>query len=191
MARRRKPSTAAKEDAEPTPAARGPVGRLLRGLVIVLVSWHVLCVLATGAKPVRDAVAPINGWYVDGLKLTNTWGMFSKAPKSAETLVIGVLEGGETTELSTSYANRKGFTQRIVDSRIRKIQAKLENEGDRKTFGVAYLDYWCREARAAHPGLHRVRLVVRQPERFDDEGNTTTPASEKIVMGRKCPKERQ
>jgi len=158
----------------------------VRALVIAAVSWHILCVLATGAKPVREAVAPLNGWYVDGLKLTNTWGMFSKAPKSAETLVVGVLEGGKTTTLMTSHANQKGFTQRIVDSRIRKIQAKLENDGDRRTFGVPYLDYWCREARVRLPELRYVRLVVRQPERFDDDGNTTIVASEKLVLQRPC-----
>jgi hypothetical protein len=162
--------------------------RLLEWAAGAFATWHVLCVLATGAKPVREAVAPINGWYVDGLKLGNTWGMFSKAPRSADTVIVGVRKGGELVELMSSYANQKSLRDRVVDARIRKIQGKLEQDEDRSSFGSVYLDYWCFEGRKSVPDLASVRVVVRQPERLDDDGNPDEPAEERVVLSRKCPK---
>lgn len=154
---------------------------------IFLVLWHVGCVLATGVKQIKDFVAPLNGFWVDGLRLASTWGMFSKPPRSADTLVEAVLASGEIVVLSSSYQYERTFAERIRDTRLRKIQAKLEAQPDRTTFGAAYLDYFCRQAQEQYADVARVRLRVEQPDRLDDDNRVVEARSEQIVLERPCP----
>lgn len=153
---------------------------------IFLVLWHVGCVLATGVKPIRDFFEPLNGFWVDGLRLASTWGMFSKPPRTADTLVEAVRQGGEVVVLSSSYQYERTLGERIRDTRLRKIQAKLEEQGDRNSFGVPYLEYFCRQAQEQYDDVVRVRLRVDQPERLDDDNRPAEPRSEQVVLERPC-----
>lgn len=156
-------------------------------VAVIFLFWQIGCVLATGVLPLRNFFEPLNGFWVDGLRLANTWGMFSRPPRTADTLVEAVLADGRIVVLSSSYQFERSLLERIRNTRLRKIQAKLEEKADRDSFGVPYLDYYCRLALQDYPDVVRVRLRVDQPERLDDDNQVSQPHSEKVVLERRCP----
>jgi hypothetical protein len=128
------------------------------------VLWHTTAVLVTGAAPgFRDRVWQAFDWYGEGLTLTNTWGMFGKAPRADEVLVVAHRRDGTSYDLSTNWTSRRGGYRRIVDVRLRKIQTQVALADHLQRFGRPFLRYFCREARAEDPEIVRVELRVIQP----------------------------
>ena len=174
--------------AEPNSVSPPPKrGRARRALVVGFVAFHTTCVLITGLpKPARELVWPLVEWYTDGLKLTNRWGMFSKPPRRAAVVVVADRASGDTVELSSSIQGERSLVERIVDVRLRKIQGNLTREDERRHLGRDYLGYWCRLALQADPSVRSVRLVEKEPEKYDDDGQRELAASEKTLLGQPC-----
>ena len=58
-------------------------GRMLRAAGIAFTIYHLGAVLAGGAVAgVRKLFDPVLGFYADGLRMTNSWGMFGKPPNT-------------------------------------------------------------------------------------------------------------
>lgn len=175
---------------EPTIYRYGELTRVERrkrvaAAVVVLV--HATCVLVTGAPDwFRDRVWGAIAWYGDGLRMTNKWGMFSKPPRRAEVVVLADPRGGEPFELSTNLQTRRGPWERVVDTRIRKIQGNAIREENRHHYSQTMLEYYCRLARERDPRVWRTRVEVRTPEGLDDDGNVVTRPSVKTEVHRVC-----
>jgi hypothetical protein len=171
-----------------TPWSRLSTGRkVLRALAAAFVVWHVAAIVAMGAGPrVRRALRSVFGFYEGRLKLTNTWGMFSKRPSSTHVRVEAVDARGGVHLLATTEADDKGLVERFRDARLRKIQTKLGSKKSRTSFGAAYLDGWCRVEGTHVPDVRETRAVQVIHELRDDAGRVTREAAEKVVMRRSC-----
>jgi hypothetical protein len=163
-------------------------GQLKRSIIIVFTAIHLGALLVGGAIPsVRNAFRPILGFYSDGLRMSNSWGMFGKPPNATHIVVEAVMRDGKTHVLSTTNARDRTTYERIRDVRIRKIQSKLAELADRTRFGGAYLDYFCRLAIATYGNAVRdVRARNEVHELRDDQNKVTRQPSSNIVLSRRC-----
>ena len=162
-------------------------GRVRVVFVVTFVVFHAACVLVTGLpKEHREKVWARIAWYADGLRMTNRWGMFSRPPRVASVLVIAEHRGGREQVLSTSIQTERSWWRRIVDVRLRKIQGNLTKDDHRRHHGHAFLEYWCRYARATAPGVWRVKLRVDTPTTYEDSGAVREEASKKVLLVRRC-----
>ncbi len=185
------------EAADLEPAARAPQptelptlsrrARWLRGAATAFTIYHLTAVLLGGAVPsVRRHFAPLFGFYQDGLKMTNSWGMFGKPPLTDNVIVEAEQKDGTKVIVSTTRASDRPLFERIRDVRIRKIQAKLADGNDRNRIGMSYLDYFCRKGRAEGRDLRGVRAIEIVHELRDDRGNVTRRPGQKTILTRWC-----
>jgi len=173
----------------PTPTASlDRKGRLLRALAITFTIYHFGGVLVGGAMPnVRRVFRPLYAFYGEGMKMTNSWGMFGRPPNTNNVIVEAEKADRTRVLLSTTRAPDRTLWERIRDVRIRKIQAKLTDNGDRGRFGMTFLDYYCREAKSAlGPDVRSVRATEVVHELRDGDGKVTRTPSQKILLVRNC-----
>ncbi|HTJ84931.1 MAG TPA: hypothetical protein VL400_24605 [Polyangiaceae bacterium] len=163
-------------------------GRYLRALAIAFTIYHFGGVLVGGALPnVRRVFSPIFGFYADGLKMTNSWGMFGRPPNNDNVILEAEKRDGTRVVVSTTKAPDRGLWERIRDVRIRKIQGKLAENGDGARFGQTFLDYYCRDAkRTLGEDVRAVRAIQVMHERRDDAGNVTRNEGTKTLVVRLC-----
>lgn len=134
--------------------------RWLCRLATLFVLLHVSVVLLRGGPPwLREPLWGLVAWYGDGLRMAETWGMFSRPPEDVQVFVYGVDEHGGRVELATSNARERKLWNRIVDVRLRKMQTRLVEEGHRNAWGKHYLDYYCRQG-ADEPRWQHVELEL-------------------------------
>jgi hypothetical protein len=171
-----------------TPWAKlGWVGRIRRGAAIAFTLFHLAAMFAMGAPAaVRKHFAPVFGFYDGTLKMTNTWGMFSKRPSSQHVRIEAVDADGKVTILSDTRSVGKSIFTRFVDARVRKIQSKLDSPKDRGRFGNEYVDGWCRFRASKLPKIAEVRAVQETHELRDDRNRITRKKSQAIVLRRTC-----
>jgi hypothetical protein len=162
--------------------------RWLRILAIAFTIYHLAAMLVGGSvSGVRRAFKPLTGFYSEGLRMTNGWGMFARPPTVTHVVIEGTMSDGTKKVLSTTRAGDRNAFERIRDVRIRKIQGKLGEPGDRAQLGHAFLDYYCRRGRSEQgPELLRVRIVGLVHELRDDDDNVTRKASELSLLTRSC-----
>lgn len=202
------PSSASEAEPEPqvTPAAAaeapapasegGPkLLRELRGrdkwlriLAIAFTLYHLVAMLIGGSvSGVRRAFKPLTGFYSEGLRMTNGWGMFARPPTVGHVVIEATMADGSKRVLSTTRAGDRSAFERIRDVRIRKIQGKLGEPGDRAQLGHAFLDYFCRTSRTEQgPEVLRVRVVGLVHELRDDDNNVTRKPTELTLLTRSC-----
>ncbi|MBL9023941.1 MAG: hypothetical protein JNL21_17225 [Myxococcales bacterium] len=161
--------------------------RMLRAAGIAFTIYHVGAVLVGGAvSEVRGFFNPVFGFYGEGLRMTNSWGMFGKPPNSTHVTIEVDTKEGRGIVVSTTRGQDRSFFERVRDTRIRKIQGKLTEEGDRNRFGQAYLDYFCKHPPPGHTEVRVVRAVNVLHELKDDDGKVTRGASTRILFTRRC-----
>ena len=162
--------------------------RLIRGALTAFTLYHVLAMLIGGAvKEFKRPFAPVLEAYDEGFRMVNSWGMFGKAPSSTHVVVEAVMRDGQTKLLSTTRASDRGTFERIRDVRIRKIQGKLTENGERTRWGPAFMDYFCRLARQEYGNeVDSVTATELLHERrgFDDKVLRT--ASTRLAISKDC-----
>ncbi len=162
--------------------------RMIRAAGIAFTIYHVGAVLAGGAiPPVKKALSPIFGFYADGLRMTNSWGMFGRPPNTTNVTIEVDTKEGRGVLVSTTRAKDRTFTERVRDVRVRKIQGKLSEDGDRGRFGQQYLDYFCRFPPPGHTEVRVVRAINHLHELRDDDGKVTREATTRVLFTRRCP----
>lgn len=164
-------------------------GKILRVLATAALVLHISSMLIGSAiSPIRNFFAPVLGFYTDGLRMTNSWGMFGKPPVSTNVDIEGVLDDGTSVPLSTTDAHKRSWLERIKDVRIRKIEGKLSEEPDRSRLASSFLDYYCRQATARYENVREVKVANRYHETYDDAGNITRHKHSATVSTRPCRK---
>jgi hypothetical protein len=160
----------------------------LRVLAIAFTLYHLIAMLVGGSvSGVRRAFKPLTGFYSEGLRMTNGWGMFARAPTTSHVVIEATMSDGSKRVVSTTRAGDRSAFERIRDVRIRKIQGKLGEPGDRAQLGHAILDYFCRTSRTEQgPKVLRVRAVGLAHELRDDDGNVTRKPTELTLLTRSC-----
>ncbi len=162
--------------------------RLIRGALTAFTLYHLVAMLIGGAvKEVKRPFAPVLEAYDEGFRMVNSWGMFGKAPSSNHVILEAKMRDGQTTLLSTTRAGDRGPFERMRDVRIRKIQGKLTDNGDRARWGPAYMDYFCRLARqqyGADVASVRATELVHEKRGYDDK--VVRAASTKLVIAKDC-----
>ncbi len=162
--------------------ARGKAVRVVAAVFLVV---HLASMLAGGAVPaIERRFEPVLGFYMNGLRMTNAWGMFGKAPTQTNVAVEGVRADGSVVTLSTTDAHGHGLADRVRDARIRKFEGRLGEDDERPRIGDAFLAYFCRTRPDA--SIVRVRAKNFIHELRDDDGRITRPAYESIVLERSC-----
>lgn len=162
-------------------------GRMLRAAGIAFTIYHLGAVLAGGAVAgVKRFFEPVLGFYADGLRMTNSWGMFGKPPNTTHVRIEIDTKTERNVQVATTSAKGRTLFERIRDTRIRKIQGKLTDEGDRNRFGQPFLDYFCRNPPAGHTDVRVVRAINDIHELRDDDGNVTREPSSRILFTRRC-----
>lgn len=162
--------------------------RLIRGALTAFTLYHLVAMLIGGAiKEVKRPFAPVLEAYDEGFRMVNSWGMFGKAPTSNHVILEAAMRDGQTALLSSTRAGDRGLFERIRDVRIRKIQGKLTETGDRARFGPAYMDYFCRLARqqyGAEVSSVRATELIHEKRGLDDK--VVRAASTKLVIAKDC-----
>lgn len=162
--------------------------RLIRGALTAFTLYHLVAMLIGGAiKEVKRPFAPVLEAYDEGFRMVNSWGMFGKSPSSNHVILEAEMRDGTTTLLSSTRAGDRGLFERIRDVRIRKIQGKLTDVGDRARFGPAYMDYFCRLARqqyGAEVASVRATELLHEKRGLDDK--VVRPESTKLVIAKSC-----
>jgi hypothetical protein len=162
-------------------------GKVLRVVVIVALVIHLGAMFLGGAiTPVRKFFSPVIGFYAEGLRMSNAWGMFGKPPGSTNVSIEAVRKDGTKLQLSTTDAARRTLWERVRDVRIRKIIGKLADEGDRARLGPPFMDYFCKEAKARFGDVREVRAINDIHETRDDSGAVTRAASTQVIVTRPC-----
>lgn len=168
--------------------------RMLRAALTAFTLYHLIGLLYGGAtKDIKATFAYVFGFYDEGMRMTNSWGMFGKPPTATHVVVEGERMDGTKFVISTTNAKDRTLTDRLRDVRIRKIQGKLTEGGARARWGTAYLDYFCREAQERGEKLRWVRAIEQIHEDKDDKGNVRRKPSTTVLMSRSCiaPPERR
>jgi hypothetical protein len=162
--------------------------RLIRGALTAFTLYHLLAMLIGGAiKQVKRPFAPVLEAYDEGFRMVNSWGMFGKAPSSNHVVLEATMRDGQTVLLSTTNAGERGTFERIRDVRIRKIQGKLTDNGDRARWGPAYMDYFCRLARQQYgDNVASVRATELIHEKRNLDEKVVRTASTKLAIAKDC-----
>jgi hypothetical protein len=162
-------------------------GKLVRVIAVAYALIHIGATLVGGAiPPIKRIFTPVLGFYSDGLRMSNAWGMFGKPPTSTHVSIEAVLPNGKAFVISTTDPHTRPFVERIADARVRKIEGKLAEDGDRARIGAPFLDYYCRVAERQLGPVREMRIRNILHEMRDDEGNITRAASSVIVLSRRC-----
>jgi hypothetical protein len=174
--------------AEPLPFhALGTWERHKRAALTAFTLYHMLAMIVGGSvDSVKNRFVWVFGAYDEGFRMTNSWGMFGKPPVATHVHVEGETGDRRWTVLSTTRAQDRTLFERVRDVRIRKIQGKLADEGDRNRLGQPVLAYFCRLSEAEGLGIRTVRIVNEQHAELDDTGRERKPASTATVMRRSC-----
>lgn len=137
----------------------------------------------------NDVKRPFNwvfGFYDQGMRMTNSWGMFGKPPGATHVSIEGEKMDGTYVLLSTTNSTGKSLSKRVRDVRIRKLQGKLTDVADRMRWGLGYLDYFCRSSKEMGVELRSVRAVNYVHELKNDQGASKRQPSVSILMTRTC-----
>jgi hypothetical protein len=163
-------------------------GKLVRALGVAALGYHVAAVLVGGsAGPVREVLSPWFDFYANGLRMTDAWGMFGKPPMSTNVTIEADFGSGRFEEIATTHAPSRSLVDRVRDVRIRKIQSKLAEPGDRKRLGDAYLGYHCAQPRRSDGARAlAVRAVEHLHELRDEEGAVVRAPSTRVVSSKAC-----
>jgi hypothetical protein len=168
--------------------------RMFRAALTAFTLYHLVGLLYGGAtKEIKRTFAYVFGFYDEGMRMTNSWGMFGKPPTATHVVVECERMDGTKFVISTTNAKDRTTLQRLRDVRIRKIQGKLTESGDRSRWGTAFLDYFCREAQERGEKLRWVRAINHIHEDKDDHGKVRRKPSTSVLMSRSCitPERRQ
>ncbi|NUP05935.1 MAG: hypothetical protein HOW73_07745 [Polyangiaceae bacterium] len=162
-------------------------GRMARAAITAFTLYHLVAMLVGGGtKEIKRPFQYVMGFYDEGLRMTNSWGMFGKPPGATHVVVEGVKPDGTTIQLATTRAADRTFIERIRDVRMRKIQGKLTDLQDRTRWGGPYLDYFCRDAKAKGLELKSVRIINQIHELKDDAGKVKRKPSTVTLTTRTC-----
>lgn len=165
-----------------------PRERRARAALLAFTIYHLSAVLLGGTiATFRRYFDPVVGFYSEGLRMTNTWGMFGRPPTTTNVLIEADRKDGTRLVLATTRASDRTLLERVRDVRVRKIQAKLAEEGDRQRFGQPFLDYYCRQGKiTVGEELRAVRAVEIVHEVKNDDGVVTRRESKKTLLTRRC-----
>lgn len=156
--------------------------RVIGVLIGAFIALHLAASLLRGAPPaVRDILWPAFAWYGDGLRMTTTYGMFSRKGSDISVVVYGVDASGQRHLLSHSSQTERGARRRVTDVRLRKFQRHLIEEEHRRRYGRPTLLYFCRTAK---PSPKRVELELVHPG-----GDLTAPERRELVLSLRCLKD--
>jgi hypothetical protein len=191
MAERERGATPDADDArsaEPVPFhALGKWERHKRAALTAFTLYHMLAMIVGGSvDSVKNRFVWVFGAYDEGLRMTNSWGMFGKAPVATHVHIEGETADRRWIVLSTTRAQDRTWFERVRDVRIRKIQGKLADEGDRNRLGQPMLAFFCRLSQEKGLGLRMVRIVNEQHRELDDGGRERKAASSATVLRRQC-----
>lgn len=128
-------------------------------LVALFLVWHVLATLVGGLRPgLRDPIWPAFAWYGDGLRMLNTWGMFSRPHADEAVFSYGIMEDGRRRPVypPEDYTLKR----RLMDQRLRKLQSHLAKDGNRRRWGNSYVQQLCRSVRIDGEALSAVELEL-------------------------------
>lgn len=166
----------------------GKKQRMIRGALTAFTLYHVVAMLIGGTiNDIKRPVAVVFQAYDEGFRMTNSWGMFGKPPTTTHVLLEAEKADGTKILLSTTRAGDRTWFERLRDLRIRKIQSKLTENDDRVRWGTAYLDYFCRLARAEYgPDVKAVRATEQIHETKDRADKVTRKASTQLLVSKDC-----
>ncbi|MBK8942922.1 MAG: hypothetical protein IPM79_36335 [Polyangiaceae bacterium] len=161
--------------------------RWIRGALTAFTIYHLFAMLVGGAtKDFKKPFLYVFGFYDEGMRMTNSWGMFGKPPGATNVTVEGVRMDGSTVLLSSTDAHDRSLKERIRDVRIRKIQGKLTELGERKRWGTHYLEWFCRTSKEQGLELRAVRAVNHLHEVKDDAGKVKRKPSKTVLFSKSC-----
>lgn len=133
-----------------------------KAIVPALVAFTVLHLGTTLLRGVPDAarqpVWPLVAWYGDGLRMVNTWGMFSRRTEQPEVVVRVWPAEGEPWMLLHS-SERASTLDRVRDVRLRKLLNNLNENGSLQRQGKELCRYACQAAADRSERVRRVEVL--------------------------------
>lgn len=149
-----------------------PLGPFLRRrrlkfiLGFAFLLFHAAAVLIKGSPPLlRDVLQPPVDFYVDGLRMAATWGMFGSYHKPEAVYVVGVDKEGARHFIYPQRREERTIWDRLIDVRLRKMQSAYVSD-EKANRARLYAAYWCKYPR---PGATYETVRIEKGAGLDDE----------------------
>jgi hypothetical protein len=183
-------------ESAPTRAPRwrelGPLAKLARVATAVFVATFLTLGLAKALPQehwLKDRVAPLEQKTAP-LRLNSRWRMFVGEARFGfillETELPSPTGEGERYQLESFRWEGKSWLERARDIRLRKMQAKLKDKGQRRRWGKHYLSYVCRSYGQELPEMSTIEVILGKPLILDDKGKRRSRPSREVIAKFDC-----
>jgi hypothetical protein len=134
---------------------------------------------------IRARVAPLEA-KTSPLRLGSNWRMFVGEARFGDIWLETELPNGERYQLESYRWEGKSWRERAKDLRLRKMHAKLKQEGNRRRWGKHYLAYVCRTYKSDLPELETIEVIRSKPLILDDAGKRRSRPKRVVVATYDC-----
>lgn len=179
-------------ESSPTRAPRwrelGPLGKLARLASVVFIATFVTLGVARALPNehwIKQRVATLEA-KASPLRLGSHWRMFVGEARFGDILLETELGNGDRYQLENFRWDGKSWWERAKDLRLRKMQARLKQKGNRKRWGRHYLSFVCRTYEQELPDLSTIEIIRTKPLILDDEGKRRSRPSRKVIATFDC-----
>ncbi len=176
-------TSAPEEEEERGPLCR-PFGPFLKRrrirfvLGFAFLIFHAVAVLIKGAPPpIRDALQPPVWFYVEGMRMAATWGMFGSYHKPEAVYAVGVDKDGIRHPIYPQPDSARWSFERLMDGRLRKMQSAYAKD-EKRNRARLYAAYWCKHPRA---GLSYETVRIEKGASIDE-----TKAPRELMVAEGC-----
>lgn len=176
----------------PTQAPRwrelGPLAKLARVATAVFVATFVTLGVARALPKehwIKERVAPLEA-KISPLRLGSHWRMFVGEARFGDIVLETELGNGDRYQLESARWEGKSWWERAKDLRLRKLQARLKQEGNRRRWGRHYLSFVCRTYGQELPDLSTIEVIRTKPLILDDAGKRRSRPSRTVIARFDC-----
>jgi hypothetical protein len=166
----------------------GPLGMLARVAAAVFVATFVTLGVSRALPKehwIKARVAPLEA-KTSSLRLGSNWRMFVGEARFGFVLLETELPNGERYQLESSRWDGKSWWERAKDLRLRKLQAKLKTQAQRRRWGKHYLAFVCRTSRQELPDIETIEIIRTKPMILDDVGKRRSRPQRRVLATYDC-----
>lgn len=186
------PSAASSPTRAPRWRELGPLGKLARVATAAFVATFLTLGVAKALPKkhwLEQRVAPLEA-KTSPLRLRSNWRMFITEARFGHILLETELpaHGGrrERYQLESFRWEGKSWWERARDQRLRKMQAKLKQKGERMRWGRHYLSYVCETYGRELPDISTIEVILGKPMILDDRGKRRSRPSRTVIARFDC-----
>lgn len=166
----------------------GLLGKIARVTAFAFVTTYLTLAVAKalpGEYWLNQRVAPL-AKKVAPLRLSSPWRMFVGEARFGYIVLQTETANGDLYEVESFRWEGKSWWDRARDSRLRKIQSKLKQKGQRKRWGHHYLSYVCETTMRELPDISSVVVIRGRPLILDENGKRRSRPYRQVIATFDC-----